>query len=34
VLDLFFQTADGAPEALIDKLTLFGEDVLPRIREV
>jgi alkanesulfonate monooxygenase SsuD/methylene tetrahydromethanopterin reductase-like flavin-dependent oxidoreductase (luciferase family) len=34
VLDLFFQTADGAPEALIDKLTMFGEEVLPRIREV
>jgi alkanesulfonate monooxygenase SsuD/methylene tetrahydromethanopterin reductase-like flavin-dependent oxidoreductase (luciferase family) len=34
VLDLFFQTADRAPQALIDKLTMFGEEVLPRIREV
>jgi alkanesulfonate monooxygenase SsuD/methylene tetrahydromethanopterin reductase-like flavin-dependent oxidoreductase (luciferase family) len=34
VLDLFFQTADAAPQALIDALTLFGEQVLPRIREV
>lgn len=34
VLDLFFQTRDAAPQALIDALTLFGEDVLPRIREV
>jgi alkanesulfonate monooxygenase SsuD/methylene tetrahydromethanopterin reductase-like flavin-dependent oxidoreductase (luciferase family) len=34
VLDLFFQTADPAPEALIDRLTMFGEQVLPHIREV
>lgn len=34
VLDLFFQTSDGASEALMDKLTMFGEQVLPRIREV
>ncbi|HTT80609.1 MAG TPA: LLM class flavin-dependent oxidoreductase [Stellaceae bacterium] len=34
VLDLFFQTRDAAPQALIDALTLFGEQVLPRIREV
>jgi alkanesulfonate monooxygenase SsuD/methylene tetrahydromethanopterin reductase-like flavin-dependent oxidoreductase (luciferase family) len=34
VLDLFFQTPDPRPETLIDKLTMFGEQVLPRIREV
>jgi len=34
VLDLFFQTANAAPEAVLDKLTMFGEEVLPRIREV
>jgi alkanesulfonate monooxygenase SsuD/methylene tetrahydromethanopterin reductase-like flavin-dependent oxidoreductase (luciferase family) len=34
VLDLFFQTRDAAPHALIDALTMFGEQVLPRIREV
>jgi alkanesulfonate monooxygenase SsuD/methylene tetrahydromethanopterin reductase-like flavin-dependent oxidoreductase (luciferase family) len=34
VLDLFFQTADAAPEAVIDKLTMFGKEVLPRIRHI
>jgi alkanesulfonate monooxygenase SsuD/methylene tetrahydromethanopterin reductase-like flavin-dependent oxidoreductase (luciferase family) len=34
VLDLFFQTADPAPAALTEKLTMFGEQVLPHIREV
>ena len=34
VLDLFFQTAEALSEAVIDKLTMFGEEVLPRIREV
>jgi alkanesulfonate monooxygenase SsuD/methylene tetrahydromethanopterin reductase-like flavin-dependent oxidoreductase (luciferase family) len=34
VLDLFFQTRDSEPETLMDALTLFGEQVLPRIREV
>jgi alkanesulfonate monooxygenase SsuD/methylene tetrahydromethanopterin reductase-like flavin-dependent oxidoreductase (luciferase family) len=34
VLDLFFQTAEAAPEAVIDKLTMFGNEVLPRIRDI
>ncbi|MGE5271562.1 MAG: LLM class flavin-dependent oxidoreductase [Thiohalocapsa sp.] len=34
VLDLFFQTRDAAPETLCDALTLFGETVLPHIRDV
>lgn len=34
VLDLFFQTRDAAPETLSETLTLFGECVLPRIRDV
>ena len=34
VLDLFFQTRDPAPETLLDALTLFGESVLPHIRDV
>ncbi|HTV88102.1 MAG TPA: LLM class flavin-dependent oxidoreductase [Stellaceae bacterium] len=33
-LDLFFQTPDTAPAALIEALTMFGEQVLPRIREI
>ena len=34
VLDLFFQTADTARGAVIDKLTMFGKEVLPRIRHI
>ena len=34
VLDLFFQTADATPKAVIDKLTMFGKEVLPRIRHI
>jgi len=34
VLDLFFQTRDAHPETLLSTLTLFGEKVLPHIREV
>jgi hypothetical protein len=34
VLDLFFKTADAAAEAVIDKLTMFGKEVLPRIRHI
>ena len=34
VLDLFFQTADATSEVVIDKLTMFGEEVLPRIRDI
>jgi len=34
VLDLFFQTRDAAPETLMENLTMFGEQVLPRIRDV
>jgi len=34
VLDLFFQTRDAAPETLIDALSMFGETVLPRIRDI
>jgi alkanesulfonate monooxygenase SsuD/methylene tetrahydromethanopterin reductase-like flavin-dependent oxidoreductase (luciferase family) len=34
VLDLLFQTGDPAPQVLVDKLTMFGEQVLPHIREV
>jgi alkanesulfonate monooxygenase SsuD/methylene tetrahydromethanopterin reductase-like flavin-dependent oxidoreductase (luciferase family) len=34
VLDLFFQTRDPAPETLTNALSLFGESVLPHIRDV
>lgn len=34
VLVLFFQTADATSEAVIDKLTMFGEEVLPRILDI
>jgi alkanesulfonate monooxygenase SsuD/methylene tetrahydromethanopterin reductase-like flavin-dependent oxidoreductase (luciferase family) len=34
VLDLFFQTRDPAPETLADALSMFGETVLPHIRDV
>jgi alkanesulfonate monooxygenase SsuD/methylene tetrahydromethanopterin reductase-like flavin-dependent oxidoreductase (luciferase family) len=34
VLDLFFQTPHPSGEAVSDKLTMFGEQVLPGIREV
>jgi alkanesulfonate monooxygenase SsuD/methylene tetrahydromethanopterin reductase-like flavin-dependent oxidoreductase (luciferase family) len=34
VLDLFFQTRDADPASLMDTLTAFGEEVLPRIRGV
>ena len=34
VLDLFFQTPDADPASLMQPLELFGEKVLPRIREV
>jgi alkanesulfonate monooxygenase SsuD/methylene tetrahydromethanopterin reductase-like flavin-dependent oxidoreductase (luciferase family) len=33
VLDLFFQTRDADPETLLNTLTLFGEKVLPHIRD-
>jgi hypothetical protein len=34
VLDLFFQTRDADPQTLLSTLTLFGEKVLPHIRDV
>jgi alkanesulfonate monooxygenase SsuD/methylene tetrahydromethanopterin reductase-like flavin-dependent oxidoreductase (luciferase family) len=34
VLDLFFQTRDAEPGTLIEALTMFGEQVLPHIRDV
>jgi alkanesulfonate monooxygenase SsuD/methylene tetrahydromethanopterin reductase-like flavin-dependent oxidoreductase (luciferase family) len=34
VLDLFFQTRDADPDSLMSTLELFGQKVLPRIREV
>jgi hypothetical protein len=34
VIDLMFQNPSGEPAALMRSLELFGEKVLPRIREV